>query len=103
MVTVLSYGAFAQAQTAEPKKMEKGMNHQRRHADGVMMQNGKMMMVKAQKMTAMESELTLSNGTKIMTDGSYTTANGTNMMLKEGQHMDMMGKVTTMKMKRLKK
>lgn len=67
------------------------------HADGYMMQNGKMMTVKDGKMTMMEKDITLANGTMVMSNGSYMKKGGTKMMFKEGEHMDMMGKMVPMK------
>ena len=66
------------------------------HPDGVMMQNGKMMQVKDGKTSNLDHDITMSNGTKIMSDGSYLKKDGTKMKMKEGQHMDMSGnKVAT--------
>jgi hypothetical protein len=62
--------------------------------DGVMMQNGKMMMMKAGKAAGpMMSDITMSNGTKVMTDGSMTLSDGTRAQLKDGQMMMMDGKI----------
>ncbi|MFN0188748.1 MAG: DUF6799 domain-containing protein [Bacteroidia bacterium] len=61
------------------------------HPDGYTMQNGKMMVVKDGKVTMMEKDVTLSNGTVIMTNGYYMKKGGTKMMMKEGQHMDIYG------------
>jgi hypothetical protein len=61
--------------------------------DGVMMQNGKMMMMKAGKAAGpMTSDITMSNGTKVMTDGSMTLSDGTRAQMKDGQMM-MDGKI----------
>ena len=62
-----------------------------------MMQNGKMMVVKDGKLTMLEKDVTLSNGTMIMINGSYMEKGGSKMMLREGQHIDMMGKIIPMK------
>ncbi len=61
---------------------------------GVFMQDGKMMTMKdgiAQPMTA---PMTMNNGTKVMTDGSVTMANGKAMMLHNGQYVRLDGSVT---------
>ena len=60
-------------------------------ADGVMMKNGKLMMVKNGKMTLMDHEMSMSNGTKVMSNGTIMKKDGTKMMMKEGQHMNMAG------------
>ena len=65
--------------------------------DGVMMQNGKTMMVKNGKMTILDHEMTMSNGTKITSDGNYIKKDGTKKMMKEGQHIDNSGNITTIK------
>ena len=41
--------------------------------------------------------MTLSNGTKIRNDGTCTKKDGTTVMMKEGQHMDMSGNMNPMK------
>ena len=66
------------------------------HPDGYTMQNGKMMVVKDGKVTMMEKDVTLSNGTVIMTNGYYMKKGGTKMMMKEGQHMDVYGYTISM-------
>ena len=73
------------------------MGYKKSHPNGVMMQNGKMMLIKDGKMTTMENEIKMSNGTKVMANGSYMTENGKSMVMKEGQHMDMMGKMMKMR------
>jgi len=67
------------------------------HPDGVLMQNGQIMVVKNGKTTILDHEMTMSNGTKIMSDGTYTKKDGTKHTLKEGQHMGMSGKMVYMK------
>ncbi len=68
-------------------------------ADGVTMQNGKMMMMKDGKaMGPMQSEMTMSDGTKMMTDGTMMMKYGTKMNMKEGQMMMMDGKMMEGKM-----
>ncbi len=86
-------------------KMGNGMNHQamnKSYGDGVMMLNGKMMMEHSGKMTMMNNDTTMSNGTKVMTNGTCITKNGTKIMMKEGQHMDMSGKMMLMKDSKMK-
>ncbi len=67
------------------------------HPNGVMMQDGKMVMYKDGNMTALAESVTMTNGTKIMVDGSYTNKDGKKKMLKEGEHMDMSGNMVPMK------
>lgn len=61
------------------------------HPDGYTMQNGKMMIIKDGKVTMMEKDVTLSNGTVIMSNGYYMEKGGAKIMMKEGQHMDIYG------------
>jgi len=64
------------------------------HADGYMMKDGKMVIVKDGTLIQMEKDVTLSNGTVIMKNGTYQKKNGTKTTLKEGEHIDMMGNTT---------
>jgi hypothetical protein len=59
--------------------------------DGLMMQNGKMMRTQNGKTTVMDKEMTLDNGTRIMSDGTVIKKDGTRMKMKNGEHMDMSG------------
>lgn len=65
--------------------------------DGVMMQDGKIMKLENGEMSILAQEITMSDGTTIYTDGNYTKSDGTKMMLKEGQHIDMDGNLTYIK------
>ena len=61
---------------------------------GVMMQGGKMMMMTDGKATGpMNSEMTMSDGTKVMTDGTVKMKDGKEMHMKDGQMMMMDGKM----------
>jgi hypothetical protein len=96
-------GALAQ-DSAEKKmdhdKMNKmEMNHKIKNS--VMMKDGKMMMMKDGKMMVMEKEMTMNNGTKVMTDGKVMMKDGTTKMMEDGDciYMDgKMGKMDKMKM-----
>ncbi len=101
-VMMCSLGSFAQTKT-DTTGMPREMGKQKMHPNGVMMQDGKMMSIKDGNMTLMTEEATMPNGVKVMTDGTYTDANGNSMALKEGQHMYMSGKVKYMKTKKPKK
>lgn len=67
------------------------------HPDGIIMQDGKIMLVKNGQMSTPENEMTMGNGTKVMSDGSWYKKDGTKTMLEEGQHIDMSGNMTPMK------
>jgi hypothetical protein len=61
-------------------------------SDGVMMQDGKMMMMKEGKPTGpMENAMTMSNGTTVMSNGTVKTKGGSEARMKEGQMMMMDG------------
>ncbi len=59
----------------------------------VMMKDGTMMLMKDGKTMAMEKDMTMTNGTVVMMDGTVKTKDGKTMMMKEGQSMDMNGKM----------
>src|SRR5437899_724382 len=61
---------------------------------GVMMKDGKMMMMKDGKATGpMEHEMTMGDGTKVMMDGTMKMKDGKAMHMKDGQMMMMDGKM----------
>jgi len=61
--------------------------------DHVMMMDGKMMVVKDGKSMAMDKEMTMGNGCKVMTNGKVVMKDGKEMMMKEGEMMSMDGKM----------
>lgn len=61
------------------------------HSDGVIMRNGKIMKVEKGEMTILDKDVTVNNGTKIMSDGTYINKDGSKMTMTEGQHIDMEG------------
>ena len=68
--------------------------------DGVMMKDGKMMMMKDGKTMMMDKDMTMSNGTMVMMDGTVKMKDGKTMMMKNGQMMGMDGMMhSKMKMK----
>lgn len=92
-----SFASFAQTDTTM-KKMDhnKMMNHDQMDMskkEGAMMMDGKMMMIKAGKMSPMTKPMTMSNGTKLLVDGTCTMKKGKQMKMKEGDHMDMSGSI----------
>ena len=61
---------------------------------GVMMKDGKMMMMMDGKPTgAMEHDMTMADGTKVMTNGTVMMKSGKEMHMKDGQMMMMDGKM----------
>ena len=69
--------------------------------DYCVMKDGKMMCKKGGKMMAMEMEMTMKNGTKVMTNGEYMDKAGNKMMLKEGEMIDSQGMVMMPGMKKM--
>lgn len=68
--------------------------------DCLMMEDGKMMVMKKGKTMMMDHDMKLSNGTMVMTNGSMKMKNGKTMMLKDGDCVMMNGKMTHMPMKK---
>lgn len=60
-------------------------------SDGVMMKDGKVMVMKEGKTMMMDHDMTLTDGTKVMTDGTVMKKDGSKMMMKNGDAMDMSG------------
>ena len=70
-----------------------------------LMKDGKVMVVKGSSEMMMNKTMTLSNGEMVMKDGTLKMKDGTTMMLKEGQYVDMngkMGMMSDMKMDKMK-
>jgi hypothetical protein len=62
--------------------------------DGVIMQNGKLMMMKAGKaMDPLTASMTMSNGAVVMPDGAVKLPNGRELHMKDGQMMMMDGTI----------
>ena len=59
--------------------------------DYMTMKDGKMMVMKDGKMAAMDKDMDLSNGDKLMMDGNVVKKDGSKMMMKEGDRMMMNG------------
>jgi hypothetical protein len=89
----LSSGVFAQ------EKMDKKMGMKK---DCVMMEDGKMMMMKGGNTMAMDKDMKMSNGTMVMTNGTVKMKSGKTMMMKDGDCMYMNGKMGKMKMDKMK-
>jgi len=63
------------------------------HPDSYMMQDGIIMISKNGTLTPMEDDVTLSNGAVILKSGVYMKRGGTKNMFKEGEHVDLTGKM----------
>lgn len=65
-----------------------------RMQDCCMMKEGKMMHIKSGKMEVLERDVIMKNGTKCMANGECITLQGEKMMMKEGECMDVNGRIT---------
>jgi hypothetical protein len=93
----LTFGVFAQDNKA--KTHDSSMTHMgNMKKDCVIMKDGKMMMMKDGKMMDMDKDMTMSNGTVCMKDGTCKMKNGKTMKMKEGDKCYMDGKMKKMKM-----
>lgn len=100
LFTLLSLGSLAtQAQTKLPprkpvqpraKVVSTGVSTK----DGVVLQDGKVVMTQSGHSTAVTQETALVNGTKIRPDGSVAMTDGTTATLKEGDYMSLSGRMT---------
>ena len=63
--------------------------------DMVMMKSGTMRVVRNGEMKPMDMVMTLSNGTRVMMDGTLEMADGTTRRLMEGEAMTLDGEMTT--------
>ena len=93
----LSLGVNAQdsKSSTEPKKETKSEMKK----DHVMMKDGKMWTVMNGKSAAMDKEMTMKNGNVVMTDGTVKMKDGKTVMMKDGESMDMEGKMSHHEMK----
>lgn len=83
----------AQIVTPEDSKSMNSQNMQKR--DGVMMKEGKMYVIKEGQSLLMTREVTLSNGAKVMPEGYIVNKNGSRIMIKDGDFVDMEGSKTS--------
>jgi hypothetical protein len=93
-------GLTGQAQTKLPPRKPvqprvKPVSNGPNTKDGVMMQDGKVVMTQNGLSNPVTQETALVNGTKIKADGTVTMADGTTTTLKEGDYMSLSGRLTT--------
>lgn len=81
---------FAQTPTDTAMKHHNGMHKMK---DCVAMKGGKMWVMKAGQKSEMTQTMTMSDGTMVMADGTVKNKDGKTWMLKDGEMMDMNGKV----------
>ena len=92
VLLVAGLTTVATAQTAPKAHAAKSMG--KMSHDYCMMKDGKMTMVKNGKSMPMAQDMTMSDGSMCMTDGTCKMKDGTTMKMKEGQCMMMNGKMT---------
>lgn len=67
------------------------------HEDGIVMKDGKLMLIKNGEKTAMtQNEISLTDGTIVKKDGTIIRKDGTRTPLNNGEHISMLGKVSPM-------
>lgn len=86
-VVILTAVVLLSASLFAPRLMAADMS-------GVMMKDGKMMMMKdGQATEQMKNDMTMPDGTKVMTNGMVKMKDGKEMHMKDGQMMMMDGKM----------
>lgn len=91
---LISLGAFAQGNMATMKTTSATMSVDKMK-DCCWMKDGKMWMMKDGKTMPMTKEMTLTNGTTVMANGTVKMKNGKTMTMKNGDKMDMNGNMMT--------
>ena len=99
-IFVFSISANAQTSKTMHKTQHSKMNHSMK--DCVMMKDGKMMMMKDGKTMAMDKDMTMSDGTVCMMDGTCKMKDGKTMMMKNGDKCYMDGKMKMNKTGKMK-
>lgn len=94
-VSLLTISLYAQ-QAPTKTKTEKSSTMSK---DCVVMENGKMMMMKGGQTMDMTQDMTMSNGTVVMQDGTVKMKNGKTMKLKDGDCVWMDGNISHKKTK----
>lgn len=92
LMCLLIAGSFATVASAQIGTKTKTQNMQQ-VKDYVLMKDGKMHLVKGGNITSLVNDLTLPNGTTISTTGTVKSSEGTTLQLKEGEKIDMDGKI----------
>jgi len=67
--------------------------------DGAVMSEGKVMLTQQGHTNPVLQETSLTNGTKIMPDGTLTMPDGKSVTMKEGDYLSLSGRLTTAAMK----
>ena len=93
----LSLGVFAQ--DSSMNHMNNMEHHKMKSHDGIMMKNGKVMVMENGKTSELTQDRTLSNGTVVSSNGTVKMADGTTKTLTNGDYVNMNGTMGNMKWK----
>ena len=91
LAVTLSFGAFAQE--TPPAKDTIPTEQKTQKKDVYAMIDGKMWLIKAGEKSEMTDDVTLENGTIVMTNGTVQKTDGQTITLKNGQFVDLEGNV----------
>ena len=87
-----SFASFAQTTSGDKMSKDQGTKTATKK-DCYKMKDGKMMEMKDGKWAAMTMDATLKNGTMVMTNGTVKMTDGKTSQLKEGEGIDVDGKM----------
>jgi hypothetical protein len=87
-MALFSMAAMAQDKTTGDKAQQSQMHQPK---DYIMMKDGKMWMMKDGANSAIDKDITLSNGTKVTASGQVTAQDGKSMMMHNGDMIDLNG------------
>ena len=93
----LALGVFAQDSTNKMNNM--APKHDMQSHEGVIMKEGKLLVMKNGQTTQLTRDMTLDNGTIIMAGGTVKTKEGTTTILKEGDFVKWDGTIGNIKTK----
>ena len=91
----LTTGVFAQDSSSMKMVRPSEKDH-----SGVMMKNGKVMVMKDGQVSTLNDNITLSNGTVVMANGTAKMSDGTMVTMQEGDYFKMDGTKGSMKMRK---
>ena len=99
LIAALTFSIGVYAQDMKDMKTDKKDQQNASMKDHIMMQDGRVMVMKDGKSMVMTADMTMGNGTIVMKDGTVMMKNGTNRPLKEGEVMYIDDNMNKMKMK----
>jgi uncharacterized protein DUF6799 len=94
IAVALSFGAFAQDTTSNhataPAEQQ---GQQQKHKDMYVFKDSKVWQVKSGNVTELTADATLPGGTVVKTNGEVVSKDGQTVTLKDGQYIDVDGKI----------